>query len=281
MKNSINHNDPSAASTRDSGYLPGIWCCVFLLMWAGEMAAQTGSSQNLPAAPQTASRDIVPLEIEKALQSPAGEERNKALILAAQAWAQKEPMAALAWALQLKNARPVTLAVAEECGKTNGKSAADFCVQKDQLPYLHPVLGAWTRIDPVAAAAWSMQAQRARYLSFYTVGGNWIKVDRTAATAWVVKLENVEDRHAALHGIGLVWGRSDDIPGLIAWIKQLKPEDAQMTAKGVVWGVQKYGKKLKSEADAAAFLGQCSFTALEKEAILKAPPINQYSPPKN
>lgn len=222
----------------------------------------------------------VPVEIEKAQQLPKGDEQTNALCAAATEWAKKDPAAALAWAAHLPRDFPfaVHVAVTNTCALNSGKVAADWMVQNGKAPNygdLHGLLYVWSwKGDAPSAAAWCAQAPKsARDIAFFSVGDGWYLKDQPAASEWATKLESDDDRHSAIRGIALKWGRSN-IPAATVWIKKLKPDEILVAARAISndWKATKFNKAgARDEAAIKEWLEPFPLSAAEKEELLKGP----------
>jgi len=149
----------------------GIPCLIVVTGFVGLLPAlEAGVDSNSQSA------DAVPPDVQKALELPKGDEKTKALLAAAGAWAKKDPTAALAWSQQLPRDIPfsVNAGVVAACALADGKASADWAVQHSRPPEfgpLHGLLFVWSsRGDPATAAAWCAEAPKnARYLSYFSV----------------------------------------------------------------------------------------------------------------
>jgi hypothetical protein len=253
-----------------------------LIVAAGVVALLPALNAGVDSNPQGA--DAVPPDVQKALQLPKGDEKTKGLLAAAVEWAKKDPTAALAWSQQLPRDTPfsVSAGVVAACALANGKASADWAVQHSRPPEfgpLHGLLFVWSsRGDPAAAAAWCAEAPKyARYISFFSVGDGWYLKDQPAASHWAVKLESADDRHAAIHGIALKWGRAN-IPAATVWIKQLKGEDLKVAVKAIAgdWRANKFnnGSNARNEAAMKEWLDSLSLSDADETEVLTGPPLS-------
>jgi hypothetical protein len=228
--------------------------------------------------------DTVPPAVQKALELPKGDEKTKALVAAAGEWAKKDPPAALAWSQQLPRDIPfsVSAGVVAACALADAKASADWAVQHSRPPEfgpLHGLLFVWSsRGDPAAAAAWCAEAPKtARYISFFSVGDGWYLKDQPAACKWAATLESAGDRHAALHGIALKWGRAS-IPAATGWIRQLKDDDLKVAVKAIAgdWRANTFnnGSNARNEAAMKEWLDSFPLGDGDKTEALTGPPLS-------
>jgi len=257
----------------------GIPCLIVVTGFVGLLPAlEAGVDSNSQSA------DAVPPDVQKALELPKGDEKTKALLAAAGAWAKKDPTAALAWSQQLPRDIPfsVNAGVVAACALADGKASADWAVQHSRPPEfgpLHGLLFVWSsRGDPATAAAWCAEAPKnARYLSYFSVGDGWYLKDQPAASNWAVKLESADDRHAAIHGIALKWGRAN-IPAATVWIKQLKGDDLKVAVKAIAgdWRANKFnnGSNARNEAALKEWLDLFPLSDADKTEDLTGPPLS-------
>ncbi len=242
------------------------------------MPAETAESST--ATPQNVAAATVPADVEKALQLPKGTDQTTALCAAATDWAKKDPTAALAWAMKLPRDIPfaVHAVVTSTCALNSGKVSADWMILNSKPPNygeLHGLLFVWSsKGDAPSAAAWCAQAPKsARDIAFFSVGDGWYLKDQPAAADWASKLDSDDDRHSAIRGIALKWGRSN-IPAATVWIKTLKPDEIQVAAKTIVgdWKQNKFKKDgARDDAAIKEWLEQFPLSAQEKEDMLKVP----------
>ena len=228
--------------------------------------------------------DAVPPDVQKAMQLPKGGERTKAILAAAGEWAKKDPTAALAWSQQLPRDTPfsVSAGVVAACALANGKASADWAVQHSRPPEfgpLHGLLYVWSsKGDPAAAAAWCAEAPKnARYISFFSVGDGWYLKDQAAVCSWAAKLESADDRHGAIHGIALKWGRAN-IPAASVWIRQLKGDDLKVAVKAIAgdWRANKFnnGSNARNEAAMKEWLDSFPLSDADKTEDLTGPALS-------
>jgi hypothetical protein len=250
-----------------------------LILGANVLAAEGTPSPGTPDA-----RTVkLPPEIEQAMAMPKGDDRNKALDAAAKEWAQKEPIAALSWALQLPPDLSFKEAgvVASACGRTNGKIAADWLVKQDSPAVwdrLHPLILAWAPVDPTGAAAWCLQAPKSvRYYAFFTMADALCRKDPPSSGDWALKVPAEDDRFAAIHGVAMIWGRSN-IPGATTWIKQLKPAEARFAARIIAGdNYSKLGGKRNLPA-VKEWVEQLPLSEQDKDYALNGPSLDSHGP---
>jgi len=259
---------------------PSVVMCLNLLFAASAAGVLAPVEAADAAAPPNAAAATVPAEIETALQLPKGADQTKALTSAATEWAKKDPVAALSWAMHLPRDFPAGVhgAVVNTCAINSGKVTADWMVQTYKAPSfgeLHGVLYIWSwKGDTQSAAAWCAQAPKsARDIAFFSVGDGWFLKDQPAASEWATKLESDDDRHSAIRGISLKWGRAN-IPAATGWIKKLKPDEIQVAARTLLndWTQNKFKKDgARDEAAIKDWIEQLPLTAPEKEDLLREP----------
>ena len=232
----------------------------------------------------------MPAGIEAATQLPAGPERTKALatfVPALKDWAQKDPIAALTWLQKVKtpSVSPWST-ILITCGQMHGAQTADWSLQTNGHPFIHPILFSWASIDPPAAAAWCLQAQKPddiRYLMFFSIGDGAAYKDPAFAIAWAEKLESEADRLASIRGIMLRWPAKDkDGQAVTLWIKQQKGEALRVAATSFL---EYNGAKFKT-ADGAkdipamkAWLDQFPLSDAEKASALNGMGFTPYTGP--
>lgn len=131
------------------------------------------------------------------------------MVTLADQWAQRDPKAAAAWALQLpdsssKNRALIALAAAWALQDPSaslrfalGLPAGD--VKQDAII---SVVSAWAAKSPALAADWvtSLPSDQHRAYAVETVFTSWIGIDPIAAVAWLQRLPHGADRDAALNG---------------------------------------------------------------------------------
>jgi hypothetical protein len=256
--------------------------CLFFIVGIAAMAGRTQAADTPPATAENAASSSVPADVEKALQLPKGDEQTKALCAAASEWAKKDPVAALTWKTHLPRETPFAVhsAVTGTCALNSAKIAADWMVQNGKPPAygdLHGLLFTWSwKGDPASAAAWCAAAPKgARDIAFFSVGDGWYLKDQPAACDWASKLEADDDRHSAIRGIALKWGRAN-IPAAGAWIKKLKADDKKVAARAIVsdWRANKFNKDRSGTRDEAAvteWLDQFQLSDADREEITKDP----------
>ncbi len=256
---------------------------------ADEISA-TSAASAAPAKPApNANSAGKPPEIETIMQMPEGEERKKALSSLApllKEWAQREPLAALLWLQQVKTPTVGPWStVLVTCGQTHGKVSADWSLQTNGHPFIHPLLFVWASNDPATAAQWCLQAQKPdeiRYLIFFSIGDGAAMKDPAFATAWTEKLELEADRLAAIRGIMLRWPASN-FQAATAWIKQQKGEALKVAAMSLLeYHSNKFKTKdgTKDVPGMKAWLDQFPLSDAEKEAALNGPGFSVYTGPK-
>jgi len=244
--------------------------------------AQTPKPVNSPAATQSAAAGKTPPEVEKAMQMPEGKEKTDALGSAIKAWAQKDPIAGLAWMASLT---PNVYAKVRTCAGAyaqgaDPKKSVDWIVQQSSpaaSDLLHLVSATWGRLDPAAAGAWCVQLQskdvHMREVSFFSVADGICRKKSEQAAAWVAQLPPGEDRRSAVGGTVLIWARGN-IVAATAWIKTLGLPDQKWAAQTIVgaWGSVKGTKDAPNAwQNAQEWLDQLPFTPSDKEYILKNP----------
>ena len=86
-----------------------------------------------------------------------------------------------------------------------------------------------------------------------------------------------DDRHAAIHGIALKWGRAN-IPAATVWIKQLKGDDLKVAVKAIAgdWRANKFnnGSNARNEAAMKEWLDSLSLSDADKTEDLTGPPLS-------
>jgi hypothetical protein len=122
-----------------------------------------------------------------------------------------------------------------------------------------------------------VRGKNARYISFFSVGDGWYLKDQPAASNWAAKLESDDDRHAAIHGIALKWGRAN-IPAATVWIKQLKGDDLKVAVKAIAgdWRANKFnnGSNARNEAAMKEWLDSFPLSDADKTEDLTGPPLS-------
>jgi len=112
----------------------------------------------------------------------------------------------------------VHAAVTGACALSDGKAACDWMVQNGKAAKFLENCTACSRSGRgkamlPSAAAWCAQAPKsARDIAFFSVGDGWYLKDQPAASEWASKLDSEDDRHSAIRGIALKWGRSNILP---------------------------------------------------------------------
>lgn len=137
---------------------------VWLGVWMSQIlpVARSAEPVEIPAG-----AEILPGEISKALGQPAGQNRQKSLRIAVQAWGATDPRAALTW---VQNS-------------TNGF---------EQWQLTNAILGVWTQHEPTAAATYALglpPEKRRSWESLRQVVMFWSRKEPQAALAWVQQLD--------------------------------------------------------------------------------------------
>jgi hypothetical protein len=155
----------------------------FALQWSAQLPATAAARRMTRAIVD----EMVAADPNVALDGigrlPAGSGRDDLLVLAAGAWAQRNPDAAISW---LRD-RP------DDDLKQRLTSAIGFEV-------------AQVRPERAIAVAEMLPEGRNRWLLFSAIAQTWVAIDSKAVLAWAEKLPSGEPRAAALAGIDTGFG---------------------------------------------------------------------------
>lgn len=167
----------------------------FALRWAAELPASPASRRMTGAVVDEMVAANPAAAFDRIGRLPAGAVRDDMLVLAAGAWARRDPDAAISWLRE----RP-----------------SDDLKQRLTLGIGFEV--AQVRPERAIAVAEMLPEGRNRWLMFSAIAQTWIAVDSKAALAWAGKLPTGEPRDAALAGIDTGYGvpiyrRSGGAPG--------------------------------------------------------------------
>jgi hypothetical protein len=124
-----------------------------------------------------------------------------------------------------------------------------------------------------------MQAPKnVRYYAYFTMADALCRKDPSTAADWALKLEAEDDRLAAIHGVAIIWGRSN-IPAATVWIKQLKPADARFAARVIAGdNYSKLSGGKKNMTAVKEWVEQLPLSEQDKEYVLNGPSLDSHGP---
>ena len=167
----------------------------FALRWITELPSTSAARQISRAVIDELVAANPREAIDRIRALPAGIRRDDVLVLAAAAWARRDPDAAVAWVRDLPN----------DDLKSRLTSSVGF-----ELAQVRP--------ERALSVAEMLPEGRDRWLLLSAIGQTWVAIDSKAALAWAGKLPAGEPRDAAFAGIDTGFGmpisrRGGNAPG--------------------------------------------------------------------
>ena len=173
-----------------------------------------------------------------ALVLPEGPARDAVLERAARAWAQREPGAALQWALDLADPAAAALArrrVANELVRANARPTIERLLALPVRPARDDVLvfaaAAWARSDADAAVSWLRELPEGELRSRVApgIGYELAQSNPRRAITLAETLPEGRDRWLLFTAIGQTWAAVDSRAAL-AWARQMSAGEARYAA---------------------------------------------------
>ncbi len=166
--------------------------------------------------------------IEAAMQLPAGQSRNDAILSLAQSWSRVDPEAAASWLTQLPPSATRNQALRNlipQFAQTNPEAALNLAMSNllpanDRNYIISQAMSVWAGRDQAAALSWAQQLPEGIYRrsALVSIASRMAQDNPQAAIDFAMKEGNSQTRTQMLSGVLQQWLSSDPYSG-IAWLQ--------------------------------------------------------------